>query len=157
MPAIAAMLGSLVGLSLGMTGGGGAIYAGAEDGNLYQSRDGGTTWDNLTNLPPEEDSDDGSVYGMAVAVNPADANHLLFSRFDGWHSADGAGGIMESRDGGQTWTAFNEGLGYPRAGVLTFGSNGLRLAGTLCGGIWATTGQSSGNLAPGLFLPVAKR
>ena len=137
--------------------GGGAVYAGTEDGNLYQSRDGGATWRNLTNLPLEEDSDDGSVYGMAVAVNPADANHLLFSRFDGWHSADGAGGLLESRDGGQTWGAFNEGFGYPRAGVLAFGSNSLRLAGTLCGGIWATTGQSSGSLAPGLFLPVVQR
>lgn len=137
--------------------GGGAIYAGAEDGNLYQSRDGGETWVNLTGLPVEGDSDDSGVLGMAVAVNSADANHLLFSRFDGWHSADGAGGLLESRDGGQSWAAFNEGLGYPRAGVLTFGSNGLRLAGTLCGGIWATTGQSSGSLAPGLFLPVVQR
>lgn len=137
--------------------GGGAIYAGTEDGNLYRSRDGGTTWVNLTNLPAEEDSDGNGVYGIAVAVNPADPDHLLFSRVDGWHSSDAGGGILESRDGGQSWAGLNEGLGYPRAGVMAFGRAGVRYAGTLCGGIWATTGEDGPNTGRGLFLPVVTR
>jgi len=137
--------------------GGGAIYAGTEDGNLYRSRDGGTTWVNLTNVPAEEDSDGNGVYGVAVAVNPADPDHLLFSRADGWHSSDAGGGLLESRDGGQSWVAFNAGLGYPRANVLAFGSSDHRFAGTFCGGIWATTGQNEQSTERGLFLPVVTR
>jgi photosystem II stability/assembly factor-like uncharacterized protein len=116
----------------------GAVYVTAGDGNLYRSADGGTTWRNLTNLDATADDDGTTDQGLSVAINSDDADHLLFSRYDIWHSADRGAGVLESQDGGATWQPLNRGLGVSRVSVFAFGRNGQLFAGTHCAGIWGT-------------------
>lgn len=113
-----------------------AVYATAEDGHLYRSRDGGNSWTRLVPPPTDSDEDGASTQGVGVAVNPANGDHLLFSRYDTWHSADNGGEVWESVDGGATWTAVSAGLGNTRVSSFAFAADGTRFAGTVCGGIW---------------------
>jgi len=112
------------------------VYASAGDANLYRSADGGKTWKRLTEGLKEPHGDEVGDQGMAIAVDPADPKHILFSRLDTYHSADGSKGLMESKDGGKTWRLANEGLGMLSVSMLAFGSGGTVYAGTWCGGIW---------------------
>ena len=112
------------------------VYATVGDGNLYRSGDGGETWTNLTNLQPTQWGDEVDDQGWSVAVDPADANHIVFGSQDSFHPADAGSGVLESFDGGTTWTAINDGLGVRNASTLAFGSDGFLYAGTWCGGIW---------------------
>jgi photosystem II stability/assembly factor-like uncharacterized protein len=131
----------------------GAVYVTAEDGHLYRSRDGGNSWTRLTPPATGSDADGTQTQGIAVAVDPANSNHLLFSRYDTWHSADNGAEVLESYDGGSTWTAVSAGLGNPRVSSFAFGRDGTRFAGTHCGGIWRT----SHTINYRLFLPLLNR
>ena len=115
---------------------GGAVYAAAGDANLYRSTDGGDTWESLTDFTSVDDGDGVGDTGWTVAVDPADPDHILYTREEGWHTADDGPGVVESYDGGETWTELNTGLGLPNVSVLTFGTDGTVYAGTACGGIW---------------------
>ena len=112
------------------------LYASAGDANLYRSEDGGKRWKRLTTGLTAPHGDEVGNQGMAIAVDPADARHILFSRLDTYHSADGSLGLMESRDGGKSWTSANQGLGMLNVSNLAFGRGGTVYAGTWCGGIW---------------------
>ena len=83
----------------------GAIYASAGDANLYRSADGGDTWVALTSYSSVDDGDGVGDSGWAIAVDPKDANHILFTRQEGWHTADDGAGIVESFDGGRNWSS----------------------------------------------------
>jgi uncharacterized protein (TIGR03437 family) len=66
--------------------------------NLYRSRDGGRSWDNLTAFHSQ------SVIGgvqRSVAVSPADPEQLAVANDFG---------VWRSMDGGRTWAGLNEGL-----------------------------------------------
>lgn len=69
------------------------LYAGAAGGGLYQSQDGGVTWQRTQAL---------GVGIPAIAVNPTNPDHLYI--LAAWERA------YESLDGGQTWRARWEGL-----------------------------------------------
>jgi photosystem II stability/assembly factor-like uncharacterized protein len=114
----------------------GAIYASGDDGNLYRSVDGGDTWERLTDSPSVDDGDGVGNMGRVIAVDPSDANRILFSRTDTWHNADAGSGLVESRDGGKTWTPLNAGLPHRSVSALAVASDGTVFAGTWCGGIW---------------------
>jgi photosystem II stability/assembly factor-like uncharacterized protein len=114
----------------------GAVYAPAGDANLYRSTDGGTTWQRLTSFSSVDDGDGVGDQGMAIAVDPNDPAHLLFSWSDTWHWADASPGIVESLDGGATWAPLNTGLGHLKVSALAFGQAGTLFAGTSCGGVW---------------------
>ncbi len=116
------------------------VYASAGDANLYRTSDG-KAWKRLTNFSRKPHGDEVGNQGMAVAVNPADARHILFSRLDTYHSADGSLGLRESKDGGKTWAAANLGLGMLNVSTLAFGEGGTVYAGTWCGGIWRRKGK----------------
>jgi cysteinyl-tRNA synthetase len=133
----------------------GAVYASAGDGNLYRSEDGGDTWLKLTNFSPADDGDGVGDQGMAIAVDPQNPDHILFSQRDTWHNSDAAPGMVESTDGGVTWTPVNTGLGNLSVGVLTFGSGGDIFAGTSCGGIWRR--PSSLATSRPVYLPLVVR
>ncbi|MFN7987728.1 MAG: PKD domain-containing protein [Thermoanaerobaculia bacterium] len=113
-----------------------AVYAAVGSSNLFRTTDGGRTWTRLTSFTTEDDGDGAGDQGMAIAVDPADARHILFSRVDPWHSADAGPGLFESTDDGATWSAANDGLGITRVGSLAFAPDGSVWAGTLCGGTW---------------------
>ncbi len=115
----------------------GAVYASAgDDANLYRSTDGGSTWEALTSFTSVDDGDGVGDAGWAIAVDPDDPDHILFSRQEGWHPADDGPGVVESFDGGQSWHALNDGLGLPKVSGFAFGSDGTVYAGTSCAGVW---------------------
>ena len=116
----------------------GAVYAAGtgDDINLYRSPDGGESWQRVSDFPEIDDGDGVGLHGLAVAVDPADANHLFFSLSDSWHNTDAGAGVAESTNGGATWSWVNSGLGLLSASVLTVGPDGTVYAGTSCGGIW---------------------
>ncbi|NDJ78282.1 MAG: hypothetical protein GYB65_18695 [Chloroflexi bacterium] len=118
-----------------------AVYVPAGDGNLYRSTDGGDTWARLTDLAPADQGDGVPLQGFAVAVDPTDPDHIVFGLRDTWHAADAGGGVLESFDGGATWTPANEGLGQLSVSTLTFTPDGGLIAGTSCAGIWFRPAQ----------------
>ena len=128
----------------------GAVYAAAGDANLYRSTDGGDTWEKLTDFSPFADGDDVSDQGMAVAVDPQDPSHIVFGRRDNWHTADAGPGVVESVDGGDTWTPINEGLRHLSISALTISPSGDLYAGTACGGIWRRPASAAPTPTPTL-------
>ena len=120
----------------------GAVFASsAEDANLYRSTDGSDSWQRLTNFTSVDDGDGVGDQGWAIAVDPNDPNHLIFSRMDTWHPADASPGIVESIDGGVSWTPLNDRLGHRNVSALAVGQGGTLFAGTWGGGIWRLTEQ----------------
>jgi hypothetical protein len=115
---------------------GGVVYAAAGDGNLWSSSDRGATWQPLTDLAPTDWGDEVNDQGWSVAVDPTDPQHIVFGLQDSYHPVDASSGLLESRDGGLSWTSINDGLGVADATTLAFGPDGTLYAGTWCGGIW---------------------
>jgi len=71
---------------------------------FWRSFDGGTTWDQpsgFLSIAPTYD-----VYH--VAVDPSDFSHILLSFHSPWPGYDGiASGVLQSTNGGTTWTTVN--------------------------------------------------
>jgi photosystem II stability/assembly factor-like uncharacterized protein len=79
------------------------IYVGTEGTTIYRSRDGGASWQELT--PPEPEGMVRTSFPCRVirlALDPSDPN-LLYAALE-------VGGVMRSRDGGDSWEGCNEGL-----------------------------------------------
>ncbi len=71
------------------------IFAGTKDSGIYESTDGGGTWNQKS----------GSTIVApvtALAFDPQSGSHLL--------AATGGAGVFSSTDGGSTWSADNQGL-----------------------------------------------
>jgi hypothetical protein len=64
---------------------------------FWRSTNGGVDWTNLSVLPDGGVADAVNQQFYTPAVDPYDANHLLMSQ----HETDG---LVQSTDGGQTWT-----------------------------------------------------
>src|SRR5262245_39017756 len=85
------------------------IYAGTNPARMFVSRDGGVAWTELLafrNIPwrwlwfsPAERP--FSAYVQAIALSPTDHDHLIVGIE--------AGAVVESRDGGHTWTGHRPG------------------------------------------------
>jgi hypothetical protein len=83
------------------------VYAGVEDAALFQSRDGGKTWQELSGLRghgtgPQWTPGAGGMGLHSIVVDPADPRRIFI--------AISAAGAFRSLDGGATWTAINRGL-----------------------------------------------
>ncbi len=82
------------------------LYTGADDGRLMRTRDGGTTWDDIT----------GNVPGLPAntyVTRIVAANHVegaVVAAFDGHRSDDFAAYIYRSLDYGDSWELIVEGL-----------------------------------------------
>jgi hypothetical protein len=112
---------------------------------FWESFDGGQTWEKpraLRELADQMGYFVDDVYD--VAVNPTDFDHVLISSHSPWDN-DGAG-VLESRDGGDTWVAHDYqsswGAGHsidflyePTQGI---GDEDTWLLGTQSGGYWRT-------------------
>ena len=83
---------------------------------LYRSRDGGRTWERLL-------ADD---FLRDVAVSPRNPDHLFVASSSALYSGGydpASRGVLFSRDGGRSWTPFNEGLAWPFAHAIVIDPN----------------------------------
>ncbi|HZT43743.1 MAG TPA: sialidase family protein [Chthonomonadaceae bacterium] len=115
---------------------------------LEKSTDGGTTWTALTNTPNYMGV---SPYGQgwynnAIAVSPSNANVV----FAGGSSNGGGPNLIESTDGGATWTDISsDGSGnspHTDEHALAFDANGKLLSGS-DGGIWRLNNSNPSSLS----------
>lgn len=87
------------------------IFTGADDGRLHVTRDGGTTWtdvtDNVEGLPDR-------TYVTRIVASHDDAG-TVYVAFDSHRNDDYAPYVYVSRDYGQSWRAIVDGL--PRTSV----------------------------------------
>ena len=105
------------------------IYVGTDDGNLQVTRDGGATWEDITdrirNLP------DRTYVSRVVASRHNEAT--VYATFDGHRNDDYAPYVYVSEDYGRNWRAITKGLPdgwsvnvvteHPRTGNLLFLGN----------------------------------
>jgi photosystem II stability/assembly factor-like uncharacterized protein len=87
----------------------GVWWAGTSPPGLFESRDGGKTWDSVAGFndnpeygdwcPPEAGTPDGALLNQ-VTIDPRDANHMYI--------ATSTGGVFESHDRAQTWAPLNQ-------------------------------------------------
>lgn len=81
-------------------------------------------------------------YAADLAVDPNDPDHLVVATNDlPFHDAIGSQGVLESTDGGSTWTPINQGLPVPRVAVVEFDPHRERhlVIGTMGGGFYEMT------------------
>lgn len=86
----------------------GVWWAGTSPPGLFESRDGGETWESVAGFndhpmysawcPPEAGTPDGALLNQ-VQIDPRDAAHMYL--------ATSTGGVFESRDRAQTWKPLN--------------------------------------------------
>jgi photosystem II stability/assembly factor-like uncharacterized protein/uncharacterized membrane protein YgcG len=91
----------------------GVLYAGADDGSVQMTRDGGKTWTNITAKFPNGPKN-GYVSGLVASAH--DANTVYVS-FDGHWNDDFNNYLYASADGGNTFRSISEGL--PKGQVVT--------------------------------------
>ncbi|HLK61357.1 MAG TPA: hypothetical protein VKU00_32705, partial [Chthonomonadaceae bacterium] len=109
---------------------------------LLKSTDGGTTWNALSNVPNYLGTQGN--YDTILAIDPNNASIV----YAGGTSDQGGPNIIQSTDGGNTWTNIDTAATAPHTDehAMTFDRNGKLLNGS-DGGIWrldnATPGQIS--------------
>ncbi len=85
------------------------VYAGAEDAALFQSTNGGQTWQELPALRRAKghlwQPGAGGMGLHTILIDPADPNRI--------YVAISAGGAFRTDDGGKTWKPINRGLKSP--------------------------------------------
>ena len=119
---------SVTDMALAMNGSTPVIYAGVASHGIFQSMDGGDHWTELTPLAVLS-LDSTSMTRIALDVDPANWQNVVVLDVNGNNTAgsDDLGGLVESNDGGQTWTdigqqfesqgsPFQEGGGTPPQG-----------------------------------------
>jgi photosystem II stability/assembly factor-like uncharacterized protein len=120
------------------------LYAasGYGSGGPLKSTDGGVSWRHM--LPPHNATAQrlGTNDVYSVAVDPYTPNHLLASFHHNWLPAVSDSGVIESSDGGQTWTTHNPpaGSGWNIENSVWFLNNSTSwLLGSNQAGFWRTT------------------
>jgi photosystem II stability/assembly factor-like uncharacterized protein len=83
------------------------VYAGVEDAALFKTRDGGTTWQEVSGLRkhgsgPHWMPGAGGMCLHTVLIDPADPKRMFI--------AISAAGAFRTDDGGESWKAINQGL-----------------------------------------------
>lgn len=89
----------------------GVWWAGTSPPGLFESRDGGASWDNVAGFnehpmylkwcPPDGGTPDGALLNQVV-IDPRDAAHMYI--------ATSTGGVFESTDRARTWKPLNQGV-----------------------------------------------
>ena len=130
----------------------GSLYAGAADGGVWKSTNGGTTW------TPETDSAGTLSIGALLVVSGSAGHYTVYAGTgEANTSSDSYAGIgvIASSDGGATWArAGNDALtgalvfrlAQDGTNILAATSHGLY---RLSGGTWTAILQPGGTVAPG--------
>lgn len=71
------------------------IYTGADDGNVYRTLDGGTTWENISAGLPDR-------WVTRVQSDPQDAT-IVYATFSGYRFGEDTGHVYRSTNNGDTW------------------------------------------------------
>ncbi|MEK7226148.1 MAG: hypothetical protein AAB221_10730, partial [Bacteroidota bacterium] len=113
------------------------LYLGTDDNGIYKSTDGGTSWTKLTisGLPQK--------YGVGdIVIDFRDSNIIYAATVDYFRLFMDRGllgdyGVYISKDGGNTWKPFNEGLKHKGAFALELDAEkSILYVGTRGGGIY---------------------
>ncbi len=116
------------------------LYLGTDDDGLYKSSNGGSDWSKVTSpaLP--------SQYGVGdIVVDPENSQTVFMSTVDYFRlflsrGLVGDHGVYISRDGGNTWSSFNEGLRHQGVFSLELdATKKILYAGTRGGGVYWRT------------------
>lgn len=103
----------------------GHLWGANEERGLYQTKDGGETWDRLIYV-------DENTGVTDVAMDPSDPNILYAATYQrrrrpyGFHGGGPGSGLHKSTDGGKTWKELKNGLPegeYGRIGISIYRSN----------------------------------
>lgn len=81
-------------------------YTGSDDGRLHGTRDGGATWQDLTQNVPDLPS---HTYVTRIVASRADAG-TVFAAFDGHRNDDFAAYVYASTNFGESWERITDGL-----------------------------------------------
>lgn len=92
------------------------IFAGTRPAALYRSKDGGTSWQQLTVDMAEECPNVRIPRVTALAVDPSNPKRI-------WAGVE-VDGVRRSLDGGDTWTRIEEGVPDPDIHDVTINVNG---------------------------------
>ncbi len=84
-----------------------SVYAGVEDAAIFQSKDGGQTWNELAGLRghgtgPKWQPGAGGLCLHTILLDPTNSSRMFI--------AISAAGAFRSDDGGRTWKPINQGL-----------------------------------------------
>ncbi len=117
----------------------GVLYAGADDGRLHVTRDGGASWTDITgNVPGLPDN----TYVTRIVASNGTQGHV-YAAFDGHRSDDFSAYVYESRDYGRSWRPIVAGLPessinaleqHPRRADLLFVGNEIGVYVSIDGG-----------------------
>lgn len=113
------------------------IYAGAPQGGLWKTEDGGESWEVLTDSQP-------TLGVSTIVVSHDDPNIILIGTGDR-DAGDSEGmGVFKTTDGGENWNISNDGMGNKTVGRMIQDPNDpdIILAGT-DGGIYKSTDKGS--------------
>jgi PKD repeat protein len=130
------------------------IYVGAPSGGMWQSSDGGQTWESHTDTLP-------TLGVSAIIVDKTNPSIILIGTGDR-DAGDAPGmGVLISTDGGQTWSFSNTGMGNQTVGkLLQHPANTQILLAATSGGVYRSTNgganwtqSKSGNFKDIVFKP----
>lgn len=114
----------------------GVLFLGTDDDGVYRSPDGGESWTRLSipQLPPRFGVGDIVIDPRDGAIYVATVDYFRLSAARG---LVGDHGVFVSRDGGQTWETFSEGLEHAGAFSLELDeASGTLFVGTRGGGVY---------------------
>jgi photosystem II stability/assembly factor-like uncharacterized protein len=84
----------------------GVLYAGADDGSVQMTKDGGKTWTNITSRFPNSPK---NAYVSGLVASAHDPN-TVYVAFDGHMNDDFNNYLYASADGGNTFRSISEGI-----------------------------------------------
>jgi hypothetical protein len=74
---------------------------------FWVSTDGGANWTKPQGFTTATQSPVGTQDVYSIAAEPGDFNHILVSFHSPWNNGSNNAGVLESKDGGSTWTVHN--------------------------------------------------
>jgi hypothetical protein len=113
-----------------------AFASGSNIVGFYRTADGGDTWTLLANTP--NFASPQAWYDISVGVDPSNPNRVFCGGVSPLYAT---AGVIESTDGGQTWTEISGSGGqiHPDQHAIAWGADGTPWFG--CdGGVWRRTG-----------------